>query len=139
MKVGFTGTREGMTDLQKFSLLQKLRIFAPLEVNHGMCAGADTEFHQIIRDCFPECVIIGHPPERDFMKVDLGCDKYRRPYPYLERDRNIVDASDILIACPLEMTKNPRSGTWFTYSYSLERYRKTTKKTILILRNGEIK
>lgn len=43
------------------------------------------------------------------------------PLPYMERNRAIVDASDVLIACPYEIVEPEfgRSGTWSTIRYAL--------------------
>ncbi len=72
MKVGITGTREGLSEEQRIVLVQKLRTLAPLEVHHGMCEGVDSEFHEIIRNLYPECKIVGHPPVKTVKMLDLG-------------------------------------------------------------------
>jgi hypothetical protein len=53
-----------MTGRQLTALLQELDI---TEDYHGDCVGADTEFHNLIRQLFPKARIIDHPgfPESD--------------------------------------------------------------------------
>lgn len=49
MKIGFTGTRYGMKTAQQTKILELLdRELA--EFHHGMCEGADTQAHQLIRN-----------------------------------------------------------------------------------------
>ncbi len=52
--------------------------------------------------------------------------------PYLERNRDIVDASEVLIACPSTREEVMRSGTWATVRYA----RKKGMKITLIFRDG---
>jgi len=54
--------------------------------------------------------------------------------PYLDRNQDIVDGADILIAAPNEDKEIVRSGTWSTVRYA----RKSKKKIILVLRSGEV-
>ena len=49
------------------------------------------------------------------------CENYEYMYPqqeYLNRNHNIVDASEILIACPAQTEEVIRSGTWATIRYA---------------------
>ena len=56
------------------------------------------------------------------LALDMS-DEVRDPLPYLERNRAIVDACDILIACPKGMQEEQRSGTWATVRYARRRDR----------------
>ena len=52
---------------------------------------------------------------------------------YLERNRDIVDACDILIACPRTLKEELRSGTWATVRYA----RKVGKPVAILWNNGK--
>lgn len=47
MKLGFTGTREQLTQPQKAALLSLMRDQFPFELHHGDCKGADAEANAI--------------------------------------------------------------------------------------------
>lgn len=50
MRIGFTGTREGMAPAQQgavFAVLTRLRAEGAEWLHHGDCVGADTEAHRI--------------------------------------------------------------------------------------------
>ena len=65
MKIGFTGTRRGLTPAQKDALLDTMINMAAdiVEVHHGMCVGSDDEFHNMVRELDPGIRIGGHPPD----------------------------------------------------------------------------
>lgn len=46
--IGFTGTRRGMTRLQKQMIETFLVMHSPKEAHHGDCVGSDALFHRII-------------------------------------------------------------------------------------------
>ena len=122
MKVGFTGTSQGMTARQLRSLTRELRAFDLREAHHDDCVGADTEFHNLIRDRFPQTRIIGHPgfPESDSRRANNACDEVR-PVPNggpLKRNRTIVEEVDLMFATPLQNQEILRSGTWSTIRYA---------------------
>jgi hypothetical protein len=96
--------------------------------------GADTEAHNLVRENFHGCKIIGHPPTKKKSYVYSICDEFREPKDYIARDKDIVDESDILFATPLQDTEILRSGTWTTVRYA----RKKNKRIYIIKRNGEI-
>ena len=123
MKVGFTGTREGMSQHQKEQFVIELYEIAPTEFHHGDCVGADAEAHDIVRTFFPEVKIVGHLPLSNSQRAFKECDEYKSPLPYLERDRVIVDTADFMFGAPKSDKELVRSGTWATIRYS----RKLTK------------
>ena len=43
------------------------------------------------------------------------------PAGYLQRDRAIVDSTDVLLVVPLQMTWQPKGGTWYTHDYAVKR------------------
>lgn len=117
MRVGFTGTQEGMTSLQRQFVYDEVMAMLPAEAHHGCCIGADYEFDRLLGATWVKAVV-GHPPSNTVkMASDCHCDAFRDPLPYLARNRNIVDETDWLIAAP----KGPevqRSGTWSTVRYA---------------------
>lgn len=118
MKVGFTGTRDGMTPIQAQFVYDEVRILEPTEAHHGMCVGADEEFDELLGQTYVP-LVHGHPPtDTSLMAEGLSCDVLSEPKPYLQRNRDIVDQTEHLIAAPRGMTEEHRSGTWSTVSYA---------------------
>lgn len=125
---GFTGTRAGMTPYQRLRLLKILEHDRNVgEFHHGDCIGADAEAHDIawaIRDI----AIIIHPPSDDKHRAFKTNALVLVTRPYLERNHDIVDACDVLIAAPKEVIEQRRSGTWATVRYA----RKIGKPVVIL-------
>lgn len=120
MRLGFTGTQKGMTDLQKERVISFLLMHEVVEVHHGDCVGADSEFHDLIRERCPKVQVHIHPPELDVKRAFKEGDVVHPEKAYLKRNRDIVNVVDVLLACP----KGPeimRSGTWATVRYARKR------------------
>lgn len=115
MKVGFTGTRNGMTTFQRASFLQVTYPLDPLEFHHGDCVGADEEAHSML--CYA-VKVVGHPPLDSRLRAWCDCDELRTPKDYIARDHDIVDETDLLIAAPKTAGEVRRSGTWATVRYA---------------------
>lgn len=138
MNVGFTGTRFGMSELQKQALYNKLaelkdnQLYAEYailwdEFHHGDCVGADAEAHAIALTFRFKVVI--HPPDQDKLRAFCVVSyKIEVPKPYLDRNKMIVDSCHLLIAAPRTNGEELRSGTWSTI-----RYAKHKKKEVYIL------
>lgn len=126
MKVGFTGTRYGMSELQKLMLQAAVTINPPAEFHHGSCQGADVEAARIVREFAPKCRIVSHPgPDGDQYRELSGVDdETRQPKTHFARNRDIVDETDILLATPLQDEPQQRGGTWYTINYATKRGRK---------------
>lgn len=134
MKVGFTGTRQGMTSAQKEKVESLLDNFEVSEVHHGDCIGADAQFHIIASE--RQLNIIGHPAlgVEGARAFSSGFSNILNPKPPLDRNRDIIAVSNILIATPKESREQRRSGTWATI-----RYAQAAGKTIyLISPNGDM-
>jgi hypothetical protein len=123
MKVGFTGTRRGMTMEQQMTLYDLLSRFgAEDEGHHGDCVGADDQFHSHCgRKRMKRHV---HLPvdeaHRAFVK---GADVIYEPLTHFARNRGIVNATDMLIATPWQTERPPKGtggGTWYTVEYALK-------------------
>ncbi len=113
MKIGFTGTQNGMTELQKVFVRRCLQAMPVTEVHHGDCIGADADFHAIAKDELG-LHTIGHPPIRATKRAFCSVDESREPKPYLDRNKDIVAECGCLIATPGEKEEVLRSGTWAT-------------------------
>jgi hypothetical protein len=144
VKVGFTGTQEGMTDEQKVFFKSLMREYQPTEFHHGDCIGSDTEAHDIVWDLITlegmNCKIVVHPPEDESKRAFAGDQEIAvvvlPPKPYINRNHDIVNATDILVATPRQFTEVVRSGTWATIRYA----RKSRGGKVMIVRpDGVIK
>lgn len=96
------------------------------ELRHGDCVGADADMHLIARERGQQVVI--HPPLDPKLRAFCYGDFVYPPRDYLQRDRDIVDASSILFATPAEYVERQRSGTWYSI-----RYAKSVGKPVVIV------
>jgi hypothetical protein len=121
MKIGFTGTREGLTQAQHRSLVQELsKIGVPFIAHHGDCVGADEAFHNEVLELGMPIVI--HPPVIKTLRVYSFCATDIRPEkPYLARNRDIVNETDRLIACPQRQPLPEKGGTAYTVRYAQQK------------------
>lgn len=127
MQVGFTGTSRGMNQRQINTLIVWLTGNFPEYAHHGDCIGADAEFHDLVRNHVSGCTIYIHPPADSKKRAWMKGDVTLSTYPYLERNHNIVDASEIMLAAPATYNEQLRSGTWATVRYA----RRKSKPVIL--------
>lgn len=116
MKLGFTGTRQGMTKRQKETVARLVREMAPEEVHHGDAIGADAGFHRICSELGIRIVV--HPPENPADRAFTKGDQNRQPRSYMARNQAIVATADLLIAVPNGNRRNRGSGTWKTVSFA---------------------
>jgi hypothetical protein len=148
MKLGFTGSREGMTGAQK----EWVRKFVAEntnsidEVHHGDCVGADDEFDDIVREfAMAYCKVISHPSNVDTSRayVDWKPSVNNKPRlrtvvsevrPPILRDCDIVESVDVVIATPKTRERQKHSGTWFTYGYAKQK----GKTAYLIYPDGSV-
>lgn len=125
-RIGFTGTRKGMTPEQREVFRIRMIAFSLggfiSEWHDGSAIGSDAQARELVRELrrvhFRELKIHSHPPLDDRQMVHLDADVYYNPKKFLDRDHDIVDASDDLIACPRMMKEELRSGTWATIRYA---------------------
>lgn len=115
MRIGFTGTREGMTKLQRLAL-EWLLDDRFGEFHHGDCVGADAEAHAIATAA--KFKTHSHPPDNETMRAFTKASVEHEPLPYLERNKAIVHACSTLIAAPATTAEHIRSGTWSTVRYA---------------------
>jgi len=143
MKIGFTGTQEGMTSEQysELAVVIKTLIVQTTEAHHGDCDGSDEEFHECVVKTASFLgdanILMGiHPPINESKRAFCasGHIKMYPPKEYLDRNHDIVDIVDFMIATPKEMEEVLRSGTWATIRYS----KKTHKDLCIIYPDGTI-
>jgi hypothetical protein len=119
VKIGFTGTRNGMTELQRLAVTVMLASCRNLpgqhEFHHGNCVGADADAAVIAKASGLR--VVAHPCDITGMQADTVADETRSPKRPLDRNHDIVDETDILIAIPATRHEVLRSGTWATVRY----------------------
>ncbi len=118
MKLGITGTRQGLTDTQRGHAVNIARTHTFTEVHHGDCVGVDEQVAMIIKRFQPNCSIISHPPTNPMHRAFTPCSQLHSPRSYLQRNKDIVEESDVLIAFPKESGEVIRSGTWATIRHA---------------------
>jgi hypothetical protein len=134
-RVGFTGARQGMSIAQRNSLRTLLHKLRPSQFSHGDCVGADAEAARVV-DGFGNqwrCKTVIHPPKNSKKRAFCFAQEIRPARPYFERNHNIVDNSDILVAAPKNREER-RSGTWATVRYA----RKQRTRVIIVWSSGEV-
>lgn len=120
--IGFTGTQRGMT-LEQSCAVRFLLLGHPIiRAHHGDCVGADAFFHDIVCSLGTGIVSFDiHPcniqSKRAYCQLS-HVDACRPAKPPILRNKDIVNASDFLIACPGEKHMKIRSGTWSTIRYA---------------------
>jgi hypothetical protein len=117
MRIGFTGSRDGMTDAQRSQLewmLAVQSVAGGVEFHHGDCIGSDAEAHDIARQLGYKIVI--HPPVNDELRAFCKGDVVLEPKEYHARDRDIVDDTDMTFATPRYHSR----GTKYTIGYADE-------------------
>ena len=138
MKVGFTGTHLEMTSLQLQAFEELIEQWNITEFHHGDCVGADYEAHESVFG-LSTCAIVIHPPlnnkARAFCAGSAEHDVSVLPArPYLDRNKDIVNQTDRLIACPNGIKEEVRSGTWSTVRFA----RKRGKPVTIIFPDGNV-
>lgn len=132
MRVGFTGTRDGMTKEQKATVKQILEELGPTEAYHGGCVGADIDFDEmfigrpVVVYVYP-CQLVNMQGKWSHLDI-----VWPEMHPLL-RNELIVDLSELMIATP-KREEVLRSGTWAAIRYA----RKVRKPLIIVWPNGMI-
>ena len=124
--IGFTGTQKGMTPTQASGVhgaLLSFYLMGATHFHHGDCIGADAEAHDIANKI--GYITVGHPPIDSLKRAYKLCSVFECAKPYLERNKNIVNACDVVIVVPRTKHQIRRSGTWSTYRYAKEQHKGT--------------
>jgi len=134
MKVGFTGTQEGTTNEQFAACTEFFLSEDVSEFHHGACIGADEEIHKLVVIMKSKVYKYPSTVTTKLGKCPGGYLACQAMHP-LKRNPLIVDAVDMLLACPKTQYEIRRSGTWATIRYA----RKVGKPIMIIFPNGEIR
>lgn len=115
MIVGFTGSRHPRPADTIDRLRALLIEWGATEAHHGDCVGFDAQAHDV-------CVELGiktiaHPPSNPSLRAWKKADLILPPKPYLDRNRDIVNASNKIIAAP-DGPERERSGAWSTVRFA---------------------
>lgn len=134
MIVGFVGSQKGMTKEQRQAFLAVVKHLQVSTLHHGDCIGADEQVHRLIRKQTLAKLIV-HPP---------ACDEHRAfceqqtftylPVPYLERNHNIVNRCQHLVAAPSTQTAT-KAGTWEAIGYA----RKIKRPVTIVHPDGSVR
>jgi len=129
--LGITGSRTEPKLAQLITLdnwfKSAYRQYDYVEVHHGDCIGADDFAHRMAsRYGFQTCV---HPPtNKAFVMNHKGSFGNYPDKPYLERNREIVACSTMVIALPNTFKEQQRGGTWHC-----ARFAQASMKDVLII------
>jgi len=141
-KIGFTGSRRGMDKRQKAWFNTFVQAYHPVELHHGDCVGADEDGHNIV-NIYNHARIIIHPPInpklRAYCMIDpTRGDEIRPEKDYLDRNKDIVNETDFLVAFPNRDVTGQASGgtggTWHTIRYA----NSLDKRVIIVYANGTV-
>lgn len=118
MILGFTGTRHGMTERQRAAVSAFLDEQRPTETHSGDCKGADSEFLDAALLCAGNSPprTHGHPCDIEKWRAGRRYDHLHPVKRAAERNQDIVDGSDELLAAPRTTKRERGSGTWQTIS-----------------------
>ncbi len=132
MKIGFTGTRLGLTNRQLSTLAFYMSKAGISEGHHGLCVGADEAFHGFASQLGWR--IVGHPGTDLKWRANLdGFSTCWTPRPNLARNADILSETEWLFACP-EGPERLRSGTWST----VRKARKLGRPITIIWPDGSV-
>ena len=112
MNVGFTGTRTGMSAAQSVQLRWMLAVFAN--------DGPQPRFHYGTHET---ATLLADSAARDIAdRLGYECVSYHAVVgEELDRDRQLVAESHVLVAAPRTDKEEQRSGTWATVRYARRR------------------
>ena len=133
--IGMSGNRGGMSENAKSTIYNIINTDFNGKIHnvrHGDCVGSDCDFHKICSGLGLNVII--HPPNVNSMRAFCKSDTILEPKPFLIRNKDIVNSSNILVAFPDSKEELLRSGTWSTIRYA----RKMNKKIIIIYPDGSV-
>jgi hypothetical protein len=138
MRLGITGTREGMTAAQRQFFRDFLKVTQVNAFHFGDCVGVDDQAADLVSRMknaeLPEKpLIVCHPPASDSLRAfNKNADSTLPAKTYEERNRDIVNACDLLVVVPKQEQIAASGGTWQTYDYGVE----IGKPILIIWPNG---
>jgi hypothetical protein len=139
LAIGFVGTRQGMTALQRARVKSLLHITD--ELHHGDCVGADKELHDLAGEMswrgggHDRLRVVIHPPNTPRWRAWCTSDDVRPPQAPMIRNHAIVHSCHMLLATPRTYRMVQRSSTWATVRYAVKRGR----GVVIVLPDGSIR
>lgn len=92
------------------------------QFHHGCCLGVDLEAEAIVSEMDRSILIVRHVPTNMSLArlkpIESIAVVERPPLPYLERNKKIVLAADLLLVLPNTIDEQRAGGTWFTKRYA---------------------
>jgi len=131
-KLGFTGTRNGLSYDQRRAIIRLLKAEPPDKAAHGDCIGADAEFHELVRELCPDCEIHVWPSLYEGLRAHKKGDVMYEPGPAGDRDKLIVKFCNYFIGCPPTDFEVQRSGSWQTLRMARNRLNKGLIKEVYL-------
>lgn len=113
--VGVTGSRTRPSAAQIAWLSEQLDRLKPASLHHGDCVGADELAAALASS--RGILVCAHPPIDHRFRAFYVSDVTLPAKPFLERNHDIVDAVELLLALPAR-AEYLRSGTWATVRYA---------------------
>lgn len=148
LRVGFSGSQFGMSQWQRdvfAARVAQMLVFrnhgyARIEFHHRDCIGADAQawwiFVQLAHYCDVRQFVttVSHPgydpknPMNASKRAFTKNDKELHAHVFLDRNRKIVQAVDVMFFAPLKDKETLRSDTWATW-----RFAKSVNQDIVML------
>lgn len=134
VEIGFTGTRDGLTEDQRHALACVLAGYEDATLHHGDCVGADEAAHDIAVKQGGWRIEV-HPGmgPRHLRAFVTGYHVLHPTKPNLDRNSDIVAAATTLVACPAG-PETMRSGTWST----VRKARRKGINCVLVWPSGDV-
>jgi hypothetical protein len=140
MRVGFSGTRNGMRPQQLSTFLKVIEQLNPTDFIHGACKGADEEAAKLVRESIFGCRIIARPGKsakggENGLASTAALEVSHEVMPaetHFVRNRKIVADCDVLIATPFAMARLTFGGT----EYTIAQGKKAGKRVLIIQPDG---
>lgn len=134
MKIGVTGTRNGMNQNQDLAVWKFLfGLDEESELHHGDCVGVDVQVAEMAE--ILQMKVICHPPEKDDLRAFFPLNnESREPKSHFARNREIVKECDLLIVVPMDNEPQKLGGTWYTHDYA----KKKNKPVVIFYPDGRI-
>jgi hypothetical protein len=129
-KLGFTGTRNGLSDNQRAWLALEIQSNPPAKAGHGDCVGADGDFHDLLRLYAPSCEIHVWPSLFEGLRAFKKGDVMYEPEKAGVRDKHIVKFATHFVGCPPTDFEVQRSGSWQTLRMARNRLNKGLLKEL---------
>jgi hypothetical protein len=135
MRIGFSGSRNGLTDAQRGVLLTLLRQYGPGDwFIHGGEKHADAEAHFIARNQLMRVKVWPSDMKNTQAEFPDAVEVMAAMPPLKRNSYIVVDNLDHLYACPRSPVEVMRSGTWSV----VRRCRKQLVDHSIILPDGHV-